>query len=184
MTDWIALLRTAHAEFTARVAAVTDWDSPTPDTEWSVRDLVAHVVDDQQWVPLLLAGHSNAEARLAIQPLGDDLALEWHRHSAAALAAFERAELTSTVHLERDVVSASDYLAELAGDVTIHTWDLARATGASEELDPSLVDAVWGVFEPQADDLAQSGLYAPVVPVASDAPLQVRLLALTGRAAG
>ncbi|AMM20358.1 hypothetical protein AX769_09595 [Frondihabitans sp. PAMC 28766] len=184
MTDWIALLRTAHSEFAARIAAVTDWDAPTPDTDWSVRDLVAHVVDDQQWVPLLLEGRTNAEARLEIEPLGDDLALEWHRHSKVALAAFERADLTRSVHLERDEVVASDYLEELTGDVTIHSWDLARATGAAEDLDDDLVDAVWGVFEPQADHLAQTGLYAPVVAVADDAPLRVRLLALTGRDAG
>ncbi|RKR74673.1 TIGR03086 family metal-binding protein [Frondihabitans australicus] len=184
MTDWISLLRTAHSEFTARIAAVTDWDAPTPDTEWTVRDLVAHVIDDQQWAPLLLAGSTTAEARLAISPLGDDLALAWREHSRAAQQAFEAADLTTTVQLESDTVTADEYLAELVGDITIHTWDLARATNTSEDLDDRLVDAVWDVFEPQAETLQASGLYAAAVPVSDDAPLRIRLLALTGRDAG
>jgi uncharacterized protein (TIGR03086 family) len=85
------------------------------------------------------------------------------------------------VHLSYDTVSAADYLEEQVGDVTIHSWDLARATGSDEDLDGSLVDAVWTVFEPQAESLAASGLFAPIVPVPADAPLRVRLLALTGR---
>jgi uncharacterized protein (TIGR03086 family) len=179
--DWIALQRTAHHEFTTRLARVTDWDAPTPDSEWSVRDLVAHVVEDEQWVPLLLGGATNAEARLQLEPLGDDLVGEWERHSAASLAAWEQASFDTEVHLSYDTVSADEYLAEQVSDVTIHTWDLARAIGADEELDEALVDAVWGVFEPQADALQASGLYAPAVPVAPDAPLRIRLLALTGR---
>lgn len=183
-TDWIALLRTAHTEFAARVAAVTDWDAPTPDTDWNTRDLVAHVTEDQQWVPLLLDGKSTSEAQLAITPLGDDLAAEWRRYSSAALEAWEAADLAREVQLSYDTVTGSEYLAEQVGDVTIHTWDLARATGTSEELDDDLVGAVWNVFEPQAGQLEASGLFAPAVEVDVDAPLRVRLLALTGRQAG
>ncbi|BDZ49920.1 TIGR03086 family protein [Frondihabitans sucicola] len=185
MTDnWIALLRTAHTEFTARVAAVVDWEAPTPDTDWNVRDLVTHVTEDLQWVPELLAGRTTAEAKLAMAPLGDDLPAEWNRYSVAALEAWESADLDARVHLSYDTVSASEYLAEQVGDITIHTWDLARATGTSEELDEDLVDAVWAVFEPQAGQLEASGLYAPAVAVPNDAPLRIRLLALTGRDAG
>jgi hypothetical protein len=50
-----------------------------------------------------------------------------------------------------------------------------------ELLDDHLVEAVWAVFEPQKDMLAASGLHAASVPVQKNAPLQSRLLALTGR---
>ncbi len=60
--DWITLQKTAHDEFARRVEAVADWDAPTPDTEWKVRDLVRHVTREQQWVPLLLEGGDPAEA--------------------------------------------------------------------------------------------------------------------------
>lgn len=149
--DWRELQRTAHQEFGRRLDAVTDWAAPTPDTEWDVRKLVVHVVEEQQWVPLLLAGRTVGEARSRLDRLGDDLAEEWARYSRAAT------------------------------DVIIHSWDLARAVGAGERLDDELVAAAWSQLEPQKDMLQASGLFAPPVPLPDDASLQSRLLALTGR---
>ena len=79
------------------------------------------------------------------------------------------------------MVNAAGYLREVVSDVTIHSWDLARAVAADESLDDHLVEAVWTVFEPQKDMLAASGLTATSVPIGMNAPLQSRLLALTGR---
>lgn len=179
--DWLALQRQAHREFATRLSTITDWDAPTPDEDWNVRDLVRHVVEEQQWVPHLLAGRTVAQARRGIEPLGDDLTAEWRLYSLAATSAWQEVAPDARVSLSYDVVSAHDYLREQVSDVAIHSWDLARATGAPEELDSSLVEAVWTVFEPQRDTLAASGLFASPVPVPDDAPLQTRLLALTGR---
>jgi uncharacterized protein (TIGR03086 family) len=85
------------------------------------------------------------------------------------------------VNLSYDRVPASAYLREQASDVIVHTWDLARAVGADEELGDALVAAAWTVFEPQKDTLEASGLFNSPVPVDENAPLQSRLLALTGR---
>ncbi|MEE2035508.1 TIGR03086 family protein, partial [Rhodococcus sp. CC-R104] len=63
----------------------------------------------------------------------------------------------------------------------VHTWDLARAVGADDRLDSALVEAVWAEIEPQRDMLAASGLFAAPVPISDDAPVQDRLIALTGR---
>jgi uncharacterized protein (TIGR03086 family) len=179
--DWVQLHHRAHREFAARIAAVTDWDGPTPDTGWSVRDLVAHVVEEQQWVPHLLAGRSPAQARSSIETLRDDLAGEWALYSLAASAAWHNTVSDAPVQLSYDTVTAEEYLREQVADVTIHSWDLARAVGADESLDDELVRAVWTVFEPQRDTLEASGLYASPVLIDDDAPLQWRLLAVTGR---
>jgi uncharacterized protein (TIGR03086 family) len=180
-SDWVNLQHRAHREFASRISAVRDWDAPTPDTEWSVRDLVAHVVEEQQWVPHLLAGRSLAQARASIESLRDDLAEEWALYSLAAAAAWRNTPRDALVQLAHDTVTVEDYLREQVADVTIHTWDLARATGADESLDDELVRAVWTVFEPQKDTLEASGLFASPVPIDDDAPLQDRLLAVTGR---
>ena len=179
--DWITLQKQAAREFGARVAAITDWSAPTPDTEWCVRDLVRHIIVEQQWIPPLLAGLSVLEAKRSIAPLGPDLAAEWETHSALADAAWAATPAGSPVNLSYDTVTASDYLREQVSDVTIHAWDLARATGADETLDILLVEAVWTVFEPQKDTLQASGLFASPIGLDDNAPLQSRLLALTGR---
>ena len=180
-SNWIALQKQAHQEFSARLAHVTSWDAPTPDSDWTVRDLVRHVVRGQQTVPRLLAGRSGLEARLTRAPLGSDLQAEWDTYSALASAAWSEAPADAPVRLASETVTAEEYLREQVAEVTIHTWDLARAVSADESLDDDLVAAVWTVFEPQKDALEASGLFAPPVPLPDDAPLQARLLALTGR---
>lgn len=179
--DWLALQKLGHREFWTRLSAVTDWDAATPDTEWTVRDLVMHVIEEQQWVPHLLAGRSIAQAQRDLEPLRDDLKAEWQLYSLAATAAWRETSATARVQLSYDTVTMEEFLREQVSDVAIHTWDLARAIGADETLDPALVEAVWSVFAPQQDTLAASGLYAPPVPLPDDAPLQSRLLAVTGR---
>ncbi|HWU58011.1 MAG TPA: TIGR03086 family metal-binding protein [Microbacteriaceae bacterium] len=179
--DWRELQKLAHRTFTAHVESVTDWSAPTPDVDWDVRELVSHVIDEQQWVPHLLAGRTIGEARARMDPLGDDLVAEWHRHSAAATVAWENVELTAPVRLSYDTVPASQYLSEQVADVIVHSWDLARAIGADDRLDDALVEAAWTVFEPQRDTLEASGLFASPVPIDPAAPLQSQLLALTGR---
>lgn len=180
-TDWIALQALAAAEFGRRVVAVTDWDASTPDSEWTTRDLVAHVVDEQRWIPLLLTGCDHDQAKGDLEPIGADLVQEWDRFASAATTAWTKAPSDTPVHLETDVVTAGEYLAEQTSDITIHTWDLARATGSDDRLPDELVEAVWQHFEPQIESLAATGLYAAPVEVGADAPLQVRLLAVTGR---
>ena len=179
--DWFALQEQAHREFGARIDGVHDWTAATPDKEWSVGDLVRHVVQEQQWIPPLLAGLTIDQAKRRVEPLGDDLAAEWRTHSARATAAWQAAPADASVQLSYDTVTVLDYLREQVSDVTIHSWDLARATAADEDLDAALVQAVWTVFEPQRDALEASGLFDSPVPLAEDAPLQSRLLALTGR---
>lgn len=179
--DWLELHRQAHAEFGRRVSEITDWDAPTPDPEWNVRDLVRHVIIEQQWVLPLLKGLTLAEAEATIAPLCDDLAGEWRRYSWLATEAWQSTPADAPVRLSYGMVNAAGYLREVVSDVTIHSWDLARAVAADESLDDHLVEAVWTVFEPQKDMLAASGLSAVSVRIGTNAPLQSRLLALTGR---
>ena len=182
--DWIDLARTAHREFGTRVAAVENWSAPTPDSEWDVSDLVRHVVDEQVWIPPLLAGSTVSEAQSQLPELGDDLAAEWKRHSATALSAWASVDLDATVHLSYADVKVEHYLREQVSDVAIHAWDLAKATGADATLPDDLIAAVWEDIEAKQDMLAASGLFGAPIAIASGAPLQDRLLALTGRQPG
>jgi uncharacterized protein (TIGR03086 family) len=67
------------------------------------------------------------------------------------------------------------------GDVVVHTWDLARATGLDEALDADVVHDMLVGMEPLDDMLRASGQYGPKVEVGVDADEQARLIAFTGR---
>lgn len=61
------------------------------------------------------------------------------------------------------------------------TWDLARATGQDETLDPHKCAEMLEGMLPMEDALRQSGHYGPRVHVPDDADIQTKLLAFIGR---
>ena len=67
------------------------------------------------------------------------------------------------------------------GDVLVHTWDLARAGGLDETLDPEVVHDLLVGMEPLDEVLRSSGQYGARVAVPADADEQTRLIAFTGR---
>jgi hypothetical protein len=61
--DTVELYRRATGEFAARVRLVgTGWAAATPCSDWDVRALVRHVVEEELWVPPLFAGRTIAAA--------------------------------------------------------------------------------------------------------------------------
>ena len=67
------------------------------------------------------------------------------------------------------------------GDILVHTWDLARATGLDETLDADEVHSMYEGMLPMDEVLRQSGHYGPRVDVPDDADEQTKLIAFTGR---
>ncbi|WP_231727773.1 MULTISPECIES: TIGR03086 family metal-binding protein [unclassified Rathayibacter] len=179
MSRWLDLQERAHAAFEVRLALVADWSAPTPDTDWDTRALVLHVVREQQRAHTLLSGGDESPIRL--EPVASDLRSEWRRVTDRARESARAVDPEAVLRLGRDSVTALELVREQVSDLTIHAWDLARATGSDEHLDDELVAAVWELFAPQEATLRASGLYAQPVAVDVDAPLQRRLLAITGR---
>ncbi|PRH76855.1 TIGR03086 family protein [Streptomyces solincola] len=175
--------------FSERVHAIRpdQWDDPTPCTEWSVRDLVAHLVGEQLWVVPLVSEHRTmAEVGDAFDGdvLGDDPVAAWDDAAAGARAAFaEKGALDRVVHLSYGQTPATAYCAQMITDLTVHAWDLSRGIGADESLPETLVRFALREVGPNAGALAGSGLFAQALPTPQDADAQTRLLALTGRRA-
>ncbi len=63
----------------------------------------------------------------------------------------------------------------------IHSWDLARAIGADDRLDPALLTFVDEFLSPQVEAWRGAGAFGPAVEVGADASAQDRFLAKTGR---
>lgn len=176
----------AVSGFARTVHAITpgQWTAPTPCTDWDVRALVEHVTVEQLWALPLLSGATVDDVgdRFDGDVLGDDPVTHWDQAAAASVEAFGAADVAGgTVSLSRGPTPVGEYLGEMTADALIHTWDLARAIGADESLDPELVATVYEYAAPNVDAFAGSGLFDPPVAVSGDASLQTRLLALTGR---
>jgi uncharacterized protein (TIGR03086 family) len=189
VTDVPELYRSALDGCGRRVDGVgaDDWHRPTPCVDWDVRALLAHLVDENRWVPPLLAGRTIADVgdELAGDPLGDDPHGAWVASAAAAGEAVARpGALEVTTHLSFGDVPGAEYVMQLTADLLVHGWDLARATGGDERLDPEVVDAVATWFDANEAAYRSAGAIGPAVELPDGAPAQDRLLARFGRDPG
>jgi len=186
--DIPAMFRGAVAEFDARVRQIGDhqWQAATPDEDWSVRDLVNHVVGEDLWAPPLLAGSTIAEVgvRFDGDVLGADPKQAWAAASAGAVQAVDAdGAMDRTVHLSFGDFPGREYTLQLFADHLIHAWDLARAIGADERLDAGLVASCATWFGAVEDAYRSAGAIAARPPVPGDADAQTLLLARFGRPA-
>lgn len=170
------------ATFADRIAGVPEdgWEREAPCEGWVAKDVVRHLVE---WVPGLLGAATGI-----IFPPGPNV-----EDDPAGAFAHLRNELQAI--LDDPERSASTFAHERAGthrldeaigmfvlgDVLVHTWDLARATGQDETLDPTEVSMMLAGVQAMGDALEQSGQYGKPVPVPDDADDQTRLIAFTGR---
>jgi uncharacterized protein (TIGR03086 family) len=177
----------ATAGFRGHLAAVTDddWDRPTPNPGWSVRDLVNHVVGGNRRYLILLAGAPTAEVEKLRDGdhLGGAPLAAFDRTSAAVAAAFrDPGALEQTVHHRKGDRSGDDLLTMRILEHALHGWDLATAIGADTRIGPSVIAVL--LDRVSHDLLVRSGYPGEPEPAAEPDPAispQQRLLVLTGR---
>lgn len=136
-----------------------------------------------EWMPAFLSS-AGGPALPAGPSVDDDPAGAWRALTAGlqamlddpALAASEVSHPMAGTHRLEDAI-ATFFL----GDVVVHTWDLARATGLDETLDADVVHDMLVGMEPMDQMLRSSGHYGRRVAVADDADETTKLIAFTGR---
>ena len=100
----------------------------------------------------------------------------------AALAATD--DLDQPVVLPFGTLPAVAALQLAAGDLLVHSWDLAQATGQSFDPPTDFVDSSYQFFKVAVtDDLHAAGLFGPPCDVAGDSGPFAKLLAHAGRSA-
>lgn len=183
--DRLVIFRIALAEFSLRVERITatDWDRPTPCPDWTVADLLRHMIDEHRWAPPLLRGDDldAAGEQVAEVSADEDLIGAWLAAAAESSDAFSRdGVLDGQVALSRGSTPTTEYLAEMTADLAVHGWDLARGLGQDGQLPDSVARPVWEWFT-ESGDLSGSGMFGPPLPVDSDASYSDRLIGLSGR---
>jgi uncharacterized protein (TIGR03086 family) len=156
------------------------WDNPAPCDGWVARDVVRHLV---RWIPAFLTDAGGPELRIESSP-DDDPVGAWTALDSELQSLLDDPVACSTeiTHPRAGTHRIDETVATFfIGDIVVHTWDLARAAGLDETLDPIEVHELLVAMEPLDEILRASGQYGPKVDVPSGADEQTLLIAFTGR---
>ncbi|MEV8367640.1 TIGR03086 family metal-binding protein [Streptomyces niveus] len=182
MTDKIStLLETAAADALPVLRGVRDDQLalPTPCAEYDVRGLLDHlfqVITNFQ----VLAAKGESDFGAAAERLGDDRSERFAAEIAGLIGAWAApgAEdgLTGAMNMPARTVGSM-----ALGDLAVHSWDLARATGQPYEPAAAVVAALGEEFTALAPTARTMNVFGAPFPVGQDATPFESLLAETGR---
>lgn len=181
MTDIADRYRTLAGAMEERIAAVPGdrWSSPAPCEGWTARDVVRHLAD----TPAIFFGMID-EPPPAGGPSVDDDPVGAFRHVRSAVqAALEDPGVAERGY--EGVFGKSTFEKGvdqfLCADLVVHAWDLARATGQDERLDPDEVHNLYEAMLPMDEAIRAPGAFGPKVEPPPGADEQTRLLCFLGR---
>src|SRR5882724_2386042 len=167
----------AHTHGVVAGVRPDQYDDPTPCTEWTVRDLLGHVVGGVTMFGEAASGEQPGEFVLAPDP-----AAQLADAAKSNLAMWRTpGVLEQTLNLPAGPMPGQAYATINLIDTATHTWDLATATGQPQELPADVAatayDASWQFVGP---DL-RAGRFADEVATTSDATSTQQLVAFLGR---
>lgn len=196
--------RTTFADAVALATAVIERVAPnqlansTPCEDLDVAGLLGHLLVVLRRVAALGRGDDPFGPGV-MAPVEGDVATAWRAAARAVDEAWaDDAVLDRTMRLPWAEKSGAAMLVSYLNEVTVHTWDLATATGQRPAWDPQIVslafdgirflpgenraamfDAMRAALPPE--QRAFGDPFADAVPVPDDAPLIDRLVAWNGR---
>jgi uncharacterized protein (TIGR03086 family) len=150
----------------AVAAAENKWDRRSPCDEWDARAVLEHVIGFHDVLLLRPLGLKPDRPR-------DDPQMRWQLTYESLVKALESGEVTR--------LEAYRLMPNLTRDVLVHTWDLARAIGADDRLDPDWCELFYAALPTDSAALIASGMFGSPVAVNNEIDVQAKLLARLGR---
>lgn len=120
-------------------------DAPTPCEDWTVRDLLGHLVAVLGRVSAIGQGAEPFSVPSMLDGVGDG---DWSDRYAEALASWDEvwsddAVLARSVQAPFGTMPGAAVLGGYISEYLVHGWDLARATGQSAEAPECLAESAY-----------------------------------------
>jgi uncharacterized protein (TIGR03086 family) len=186
---WPELLARACASTQSVLARVSEeqFTHATPCAEWSVRDLVGHIVGATDFFADLAEFGDSPEDREWPEYADGEFLAAFGRHAARATAAFAApGALDKLMALPSGPSPGAVAIQVATGEIFVHGWDLAAAAGRGEPtaLDDTVADALlvsdWMVLCVQAR-ASDPTVFAPEIEPPDGSSAADRLAAFLGR---
>jgi uncharacterized protein (TIGR03086 family) len=190
VTDPLAGLAAALDGTRQLVHAVTDdqWQLPTPCPDWTVRQLVNHLVGGDRLCTRVLHGEplpplDQLGRRGHVDQLGDDPAAAYDTAAAELLQALAAPGVLERAHtLPVGTLPGPAVVHLRTVETLVHGWDLARATGRAAPFADELAEHEVPFTRDLLTRLPEGRQpFAPTLPAAEGSPAMDRLAALLGR---
>ncbi|MGZ4511816.1 MAG: maleylpyruvate isomerase family mycothiol-dependent enzyme [Mycobacterium sp.] len=142
------------------------WDHRSPCDAWDARGVLEHVIGFHDVLIL---------RPLDLKPTrpGEDPQARWQLTYDALTDAVESGRVTQ--------LDEYRLMPNLTRDVLVHTWDLARAVGADDRLDPEWCELFYAGLPADPQALSSSGMFSAPVTGPDESDAQTSLLARLGR---
>ncbi|MCX5202004.1 TIGR03086 family metal-binding protein [Streptomyces sp. NBC_00237] len=163
-----------------------DLEAATPCEEFTVRDLLAHLVDLTAAFRDAARKRPGSEPGLPRTPAPPVLPGSWRwllpQQLAALVDAWHQRDSWAGETAVGGTVVPAGVAAQIALDeLVLHGWDLARATGQTFACDRSSLQVVYALLAPEADNPARAPMFGPVVDVPDGSSFLDRVVGLGGR---
>ena len=156
-----------------------------PNAPKTLRDVVNSIAYDIAWIPDMLTGRTMDEIgrdKFQGDLLGDDPKTSFRTIADTAIDAIHNlADSEPTVHCSYADYAPHEYFRDISSYYGMSAYDIPNAIGIDPTLPPALVEGLWEQSVPMAEEWRAMGVIGPEVDVPDDAPLQARLLGLSGR---
>lgn len=186
MSENFVLYQRALDGFDRVIRSVPDdrWEAQSPCAEWKAIDVAGHVIGVQHRLVDGLTGKGALVGQeLDTRALaGDDPVASWEAARAAlAEAAAPAGALDKVVPTPFGEMPADTFAGIIVLDPLTHSWDLARAAGVDDRLDPELVSICFERIKPMDAAIRGRGVFGPARTAPDGADEQTQLLAFLGR---
>jgi len=154
------------------------WDRQSPCADWNARDVVRHIVDVHGMMLRPLDRTLSPAASVDDDPLAAYRAAR--RDVAEVVDDPELQRFEYDGYFGRTTIGATiDRFLGL--DLTVHRWDLARATGQEAAMDPADIARIRADVTELGASARQGNVFGPPIELGDDASAQDRLLGFLGR---
>jgi uncharacterized protein (TIGR03086 family) len=161
---------------------------PTPCSDWPVHDLIDHIAGAMDFFADVAERGSSPEGREWPDYSGGDFVTSFRQQAHRAVAAFSApGAMEQIMVLPTGPAPGSRCIQVAMGEIFVHGWDLAKATGHAMPVDGGVADALlasdWLSMCAEVRN-ADPSVFAPRIHLPPEAPAIDRLAGLLGRDPG
>ncbi len=159
-----------------------DWDSPSPNKEWTARQTLGHLIWGVRRMASAVRDEAPPPSQSEAEIAGDDPAASWSEAMDSVLEALDhKGVLDKVINTPFGEMTVDDAIGTFFTEPLTHAWDIATAAGVDAALPPELTRRAMALLTAVGDAIRGPGMFEEPIDVGEITDETERFLAFTGR---